>query len=76
MMNNLMFLSHGMQICMLILLLGLLLVFMKWSSLEARIKQLEDASSKYVNVEDYLETFNNMWDAKQESNISLAPYPE
>jgi len=74
-MNNLMFLSQGMQIAMLLLLVGLVLVFLKSSTLEQRIKNMEDNATQYVSYEDYMETFNNMWDEKSMGG-SVAPFEE
>jgi len=75
MFNNLLFLSHGIQIAMFLLLVGLLLVFMKMATFEKRLKNMEDHMTKYVSYEDYMETFNTMWDAKARGG-SVAPYPE
>ncbi len=66
MFNNLLFLSHGIQIALFLLLVGLILVFMKMTTFEKRLKNMEDHMVKYVTYEDYMETFNNMWSAVQD----------
>lgn len=73
MFNNLLFLSHGIQIAMFLLLVGLILVFMKMATFEKRLKNMEDHMTQYVTRDDYLETFNNMWDAK-ENGFNVAPF--
>jgi len=52
MLNNILFLSHGVQIVMLFFLVGLVLVFMKLSNFEKKLKQLEESQSKYISYED------------------------
>ena len=73
--NNLLFLSHGMQFALFLLLVGLVLVFIKMATFEKRMKNMEDNMVKYVSFEDYMETFNNMYDAKS-NGMSVAPFPE
>jgi ABC-type lipoprotein release transport system permease subunit len=73
--TNLLFLSHGIQLGLFFLLIGLILVFMKMTSLEHRIRNIEDHMNKYVTTEDYMETFNNMLDAKLDGK-STSPFSE
>jgi len=75
MFTNLLFLSHGIQIALFLLLVGLVLVFMKMTTFEKRLKNMENHMMKYVTYEDYMETFNNMWEAKM-SGDSVAPFPD
>jgi hypothetical protein len=75
MLNNILFLSHGVQIVMLFFLVGLVLVFMKLSNFEKKLKQLEESQSKYISYEDYMESFNNMWDFKMQGK-SVSPFPQ
>ena len=74
-MNNLVFLSHGIQIAIFVLLLALVLVFIKGASLEHRLKNMEYNMMQYVTHDDYMETFNNMWELKQQGK-SVAPFSE
>ena len=73
MLGSLVFLSHGIQLCLFLLLVGLLLVFMKLTTVDAKIKHIEDNLTMYVTNEDYMETFNNMWEEKKKGG-STAPY--
>jgi len=75
MLNNLLFLSQGVQLILFFFFIGLILVFMKVSNLEKKIKHLEDNQIKYISYEDYMESFNNMWDAKLQGK-SVSPYPQ
>lgn len=72
-MNNLVFLSHGMQFVLFLLFVGLVLTFLKMATFETRLKNMEDHMLKYVTYEDYMETFNNMWEAKQQGQ-DISPY--
>lgn len=65
MFSNLLFLSHGIQIALFLLLVGLILVFMKMTAFEKRLKNMEDNMLHYVTTEEYMETFNAMWEEKQ-----------
>ena len=73
MLGNLLFLSHGMQIALFLLLIGLILVFMKMTTYEKRLKNMEDNMLKYVTTEDYMETFSNMFDMKERGE-DVAPW--
>lgn len=73
MFNNLLFLSQGIQIALFILLVGLIVVFMKMTTFESRLKNMEQNMTQYVTVEEYMETFNNMWYEKLEGR-SVSPY--
>jgi hypothetical protein len=73
MLGSLVFLSHGIQLSLFLLLVGLLLVFMKLTTVDAKIKNIEDNLTMYVTNEDYMETFNNMWEEKKTGG-STAPY--
>jgi hypothetical protein len=64
MLNNLLFLSNGVQLCLFLLLVGLMLVFMKLATVDRKIKNIDEHLGLYVTNEDYMETFNNMWDEK------------
>jgi hypothetical protein len=61
MLNNILFLSQGVQIAMLLFLFGLVMVFMKMSALEKRVKNLEQNQRNYISYEDYMESFHNMF---------------
>ena len=52
-----------------------LLTYIYWrmTELENRLQQHEDNSHEFVTQEDYLESFNNMWNAKLQGQ-SLAPF--
>ena len=63
MLNNLLFLSQGLQIAIFLLLVGLIFCFMKMTTFDKRLKNIEDNLNQYVTVEDYYETFNNMYDS-------------
>lgn len=75
MLNNILFLSHGVQIAMLLFMFGLVLVFMKMTTLEKRVKTLENDQKSYMSYEDYMESFNNMFDSKLQGK-SVSPFPE
>lgn len=68
-------LSQGLQLCLFLLLVGLVLIFIKMNSYEQRIKHLEDNLRNYVTYEDYMETFNNMFAAASRGE-SVAPFAE
>jgi len=74
MFQHILFLSHGMQLFMFLLLVGLILVFMRIASQEHRINQLEKERKHYMSHEDYLETFNVLWDEKMEGK-DVGAYP-
>jgi hypothetical protein len=59
-----MFLSHGVQVALLVLFVALILVFMNFVTLRHKVDQLEKDLDRYVTIEDYMETFNNMFDLK------------
>jgi len=63
--SSLVFLSHGIQLAFFFVLVGFVIVFMKLTVIEKRVKNLEDHSRKYVTYEDYMETFNNMFDERE-----------
>jgi hypothetical protein len=75
MISNLLFLSHGLQLCMFLLLVGLVLVFMKMSTLEQKVSNLENSMTHYVTAEEYMESFNNMFDAKNRGE-NVSPFTE
>lgn len=62
--NNLLFLSKGVQFCIFLLFVGIVLIFTKMASLEKRIESVEKNWTHYVTNEDYMETFNNMFDER------------
>jgi predicted Holliday junction resolvase-like endonuclease len=62
--NNLLFLSQGVQVAVFLLFIALIMVFMKVAKLEQRLKNTEDHLIHYITKEDYFETFNNMWEEK------------
>lgn len=62
--NNLIFLSQGVQLAVFLVIVGLVLVFMKCATLEAEVKRLEREQTQYVTVEDYMETLNNILDER------------
>lgn len=68
-------LSQGVQLCLFLLLVGLVLIFIKMNSYEQRIKHLEDNLRNYITYEDYMESFNNMFAAAARGE-SVAPFPE
>ena len=73
-MNNLLFLSQGIQMVLFILLVGLVLVFMKSATLEHRIKRTEEDLGKYVSYDIFMETINNLVDAKLDGQ-SISAFP-
>lgn len=75
MFNNLLFLSQGVQIALFVLLIGLIMVFMKMTTFEKRLKSMEVNMSNYLSKEEYMETFNNMWYVKQQGG-TVSPYEE
>lgn len=75
MFEHILFLSHGMQLFMFLLLVGIILVFMRLASQEHRIEQLEKERKHYLTVEDYMETFNAMFDEKMQGR-DVGAYPE
>lgn len=73
--NNLLFLSHGVQLCMFLLLVGLILVFMKMTTFEVKLKNMEEHMSKFITAEEYMESFNNMYDEKA-AGRSTSPFDD
>lgn len=63
------------QLAIFFLLIGLVLVFIKMNSYEKRIKSLEDSLRFYITYDDYMESFNNMFAAKERGE-SVSPFPE
>ena len=56
----------GLKFILVGLIIVVLLLSMKLLSLSKKIDQLEAHSINFVTKEDYLESFNNMFDAKVE----------
>jgi predicted Holliday junction resolvase-like endonuclease len=65
MINNLIFLSHGVQVAIFFIFVVIVLMFMKIASLENKIKQLDEACEHYISAEEYLESFNNMFEERE-----------
>lgn len=65
----------NMQLAIFFLLIGLVLVFIKMNSYEKRIKSLEDSLRYYITYDDYMESSNNMFAAKERGE-SVSPFPE
>ena len=63
--------THGVQLAIFFLAVVVIIVFMKITTLEHRIKVLEEHEQYFVSHEAYMESFNNMFDAKmQGKNLS------
>lgn len=73
MLNNLIFLSQGVQLCLFFIVIAIVLVLMKMSDLTHRVENVEANMGKYVTNEDYMETFNNMFNAKVQG-LDTSPY--
>jgi hypothetical protein len=61
-----------MSFVVLALLVVMVIVFMRITSAQHRLTKLEACENKYLTYEDYLETFNNLLDAKLQG-INLSP---
>lgn len=72
MINNLLFLSKGIQLAFFFGVVIMLLMFMKINTLERAVKTLEKDSSYYLTTEEYMETFNTMFNEKENGRDILA----
>lgn len=64
--GNILFVSQGMQIFMFLFLILFIMVFMKFDDQSRKVEQLERQLDEYVTKEEYMATFNAMWELKTE----------
>ena len=65
--------SPLMQIALFGILLIFVMVFMKITTFEKRLDNIEKNLSNYVTSDQYMETFNGMWNEKLQGR-SVSPY--
>jgi hypothetical protein len=58
--NNMLFLSKGLQICVFLVFVVLILVFMKISYLESKLNNVDKHLDHCVNTEDFYELVGNI----------------
>ena len=73
MFNNLLFISKGLQLAVLVFFVVLVLIFMKMTSYEQKIKDLQNNMVNYITTDEYLESFNNLLDDKL-AGKNISPY--
>lgn len=66
--GNILFVSQGMQIFMFLFLVLFIMVFMKFDEQNRKIDQLERQLDHYVTKEEYMATFNSMWDIREDGD--------
>ena len=77
MINNLIFLSKGVQLAMLVIVGAVIILFMRVTVLEKRIKDLEAFAQKnYITYDDHMEYVGNIIQDKSGGGVAGAEIKE
>ncbi len=62
------------QVGIFLLLLGLIVCFMKLTAFEKRVQSIEKGQGDYVTYEEYLDSFQAMWEDASSGQLGAGEY--